>query len=244
MHANVCISNRHIYLYVYIIHTCIYKKNIYVSHRSPMHTCTYVLQQLQGSSKTELQVGWCLYRPLLVLYEIAWGVTLASDQTRRDWGICYRSPPFYLTCIWRTEKHFGNVILLAWPDSTPKEMCHLRAAEGEDGSRAGGRQPRKPRGLVAPGWLKAPTVHRFECSERRSCNSVLPETSALGTRRGNSSDDPATVRKWKMLKCSGGWLLRMTCKTPDGQKDISSCPRKTFVKGFMLKRGGKERTNC
>lgn len=48
-----------------------------------------------------------------------------------------------------------------------------------------------------------------------------------------------------------GWVTGAQAKghggtgmTTESHKDISSRPRKTFISGFMLKRGGKERTNC
>lgn len=157
-----------------------------------------------------------------------------------------------LTCIWSTEQHFGIAILLAWPVQIQhRKKCAIPEQEREwkqDGTGwVSGRQAPNPRDLMALGWLKAPRMQRSECWERRSCRSILPETTALNAMRGNSSEDPAIVTKWKMLKCSSGWLVGLPCRTPDSHKEISCCPRKTWarlVRGFMLKREGKERSNC
>ena len=104
-----------------------------MSHTSHMHTYMYILQQLQGSSKTELKAGlWtaCTIHCLLSLRS-AFGMMLVSNQMRRDWLIPYRPPPFWADLYLKHWKAFWerNSFSLASPDATQKEMCHPRAAE-------------------------------------------------------------------------------------------------------------------
>lgn len=114
-----------------------------MSHIS--HTYTYILQQPQGSSKTELQVGlWtaCTVHCLLSM-RTAFGVMLAPNQMRRDWSIHYRSPPFWADLYLKHWIAFWEChsFCLASPDSTQKEMWQSRREGRRRAGWAGSRHP-------------------------------------------------------------------------------------------------------